>query len=197
MRPHAPFCGVERRQQQLPRSTTARIPRTRCKLTHMMAVVLPKQPWVRPFRSDQDQASSLRRGTLVRAGAARGGRLVPGMQFVGVEHDPHLCDVVVGDVETDDGGDLVVVAGDEAGAAVDGLGGQCGARVAGQERQQAVCDLPTAVDGPDQCPDLAAAVEERGGVRTEKRDQQPGILRQTGLADGAGKGIVPFRRRGT
>lgn len=119
------------------------------------------------------------------------------MQLVGVEYDPHLCDAVVGDVEADDGGDLVVIAGDEAGAAVDGLSGQCGARVAGQERQQAVCDLPAAVDRPDQCPDLAAAVEERRGVRAEERGQQPGILRQTGLADGAGEGIVLFRRRGT
>lgn len=35
-------------------------PRTRCRLTYMVAVVSPKQPWDRPFRSDQDQPSSLR-----------------------------------------------------------------------------------------------------------------------------------------
>ncbi len=54
---------------------------------------------------------------------------------------------MVGDVEADDGGDLLVIACDEAGAAVHGVSGDVGAGPAGEE----CCgDLPVVVNGPGQ-----------------------------------------------
>lgn len=88
----------------------------------------------------------------------------------------------------------MVVARDETGAAVDRMGGQGGARTEGQQGQQARRDLPAAVHGPCQRADLAAAVEERRGVRGEQGDEPFAVLRRAGLTDRAREDVVPVGR---
>ncbi|MEV6028471.1 hypothetical protein [Streptomyces sp. NPDC052036] len=104
--------------------------------------------------------------------------------------------MLVDDVEADDGGDLVVVAGDQAGTTVDGAGGQAGAWAAGQECQQTVGDWPTSVRRPGQCPHLAATVEVRRDVRPQQRREQFTVLGDACPEHRTGDDIVLSRCRG-
>src|SRR6185437_3377534 len=112
----------------------------------------------------------------------------PGPEFVGVAYGPDAGDLVVGDVEGEDGDGGAVVLDDQAGLAVDGAfeDGQrwCLADQAGQ----VAGDLLGAFDRMQGRGDQAAAVGGDGGVGVEQPDEGGDVLGLPGVLEVADDG---------
>src|ERR1700742_3741022 len=100
----------------------------------------------------------------------------PGAEFVGVADGPDVGDLVVGEVEGEDGGDGPLVLADQAGLAVDGAleEGQVG-DAPGQVGQVGG-DRAGALDGGERGGDHTAAVGDDRGVGVEQANDRVDVL---------------------